>query len=174
MNTLPTKITLALLVAFAAAAHAESAGTTREQVRAELREAVRTGDVIAPGDRGLKLNELYPQRYGKPVVASATTRADVQGELAAARRFGELIPAGEGGRSFSERFPQRYPPFAVAASKTRAEVKAETLAASRNGDVFAAGEGDLTLDARYPERYSERGHHGRFMAAAPATDRSNQ
>ena len=174
MNTLPTKITLALLVAFAAAARAESAGTTREQVRAELREAVRTGDVIAPGDSGLKLNELYPQRYGKPVVGSATTRVEVQGELAAARRFGELIPAGEGGRSLREQFPQRYPSLEVAASRTRAEVKSETLAAIRNGEVFPAGESDLTLAARYPQLYGERGRHGRFMAAAPATDRSRQ
>ena len=40
-----------------------AAGKTREQVKAELAEATRTGDIIAPGESGLKLNELYPQRY---------------------------------------------------------------------------------------------------------------
>lgn len=30
-----------------------------------FQEAVRTGDLPAPGDSGLKLNELYPQRYAR-------------------------------------------------------------------------------------------------------------
>ncbi|HEY5580195.1 MAG TPA: DUF4148 domain-containing protein [Rhodoferax sp.] len=39
------------------------AGVTREQVKAELAEAVRTGDIMAGEESGLKLNELYPNRY---------------------------------------------------------------------------------------------------------------
>ena len=39
------------------------AGVTSEQVRAELSAAVRSGDVMAGGEIGLKLNELYPSRY---------------------------------------------------------------------------------------------------------------
>lgn len=38
-------------------------GLTREHVKAELAEAMRTGDIFAYGDRSLKLNELYPHRY---------------------------------------------------------------------------------------------------------------
>jgi hypothetical protein len=38
---------------------------TREQVKAELAEAQRTGDIIADGESGKKLNELYPSRYPK-------------------------------------------------------------------------------------------------------------
>ena len=174
MNTFKKPMPLALLLAFAATAHAEPAGITREQVRAELREAVRTGDVVAPGDSGLKLNELYPERYGKRVVRSDVTRADTKREFTVARRSGELIPAGEGADPLHTQFPQRYPALAVASSKTRAEVKAEALAAIRNGEVFAAGEGDLTLAARHPQHYHPPGEHGDFMAAAPAPARSGR
>ncbi len=38
-------------------------GKTREQVKAELAEALRTGDIVAGGDSGMKLNELFPNRY---------------------------------------------------------------------------------------------------------------
>lgn len=38
-------------------------GKTREQVRAELAEAVRTGDIIGNSELGLKLYEMYPDRY---------------------------------------------------------------------------------------------------------------
>jgi hypothetical protein len=34
----------------------------------KLREAQRTGDMVADGESGLKLNELYPNRY--PVKAA--------------------------------------------------------------------------------------------------------
>ena len=36
---------------------------TRAQVRAELIEAQRTGDIVANGELGLKLKEMYPARY---------------------------------------------------------------------------------------------------------------
>jgi hypothetical protein len=56
-------------------AKALPAGKTREQVRAEYDEAVRTGDIDAPGDVGLKMYELYPQRYAKARGADSATRA---------------------------------------------------------------------------------------------------
>ena len=39
------------------------AGVTRKQVKAELAEAIRTGDIMAGGESSLKLNELHPNRY---------------------------------------------------------------------------------------------------------------
>jgi hypothetical protein len=36
---------------------------SREEVRADLREAVRTGDIVANGETGMKLNEVFPGRY---------------------------------------------------------------------------------------------------------------
>ena len=74
MKLAPTATWL-LLAAIASVAHAE-APKSREQVKAELKEAIRTGDVLAGGDSGLKLNELYPQRYPR-VVAETKTRAEV-------------------------------------------------------------------------------------------------
>lgn len=53
-----------LLTLFAAAASAEP-GLTREQVKRELAEAIRTGDISPPGDSGLTLKQLYPDRYPK-------------------------------------------------------------------------------------------------------------
>ena len=39
--------------------------TGAEQVRAELAEAIRTGDMPAGGEGGQMLYELYPERYAK-------------------------------------------------------------------------------------------------------------
>jgi hypothetical protein len=38
---------------------------TREQVRAELDEAKRTGNMPAPDDSGCMLKDLYPDLYPK-------------------------------------------------------------------------------------------------------------
>ena len=42
-----------------------SAPKTREQVKAELAEAIRTGNILASGESGLKENQLNPQRYSR-------------------------------------------------------------------------------------------------------------
>jgi len=126
MNLARTTTSWLLLAAIASVAHAE-APKTREQVKAELKEAIRTGDVLAGGDSGLKMNELYPQRY--PHVAVETkTRAEVKTELAAAMREGTIVPAGEGGMTLRDEFPQRYPTVAVAPGRTREEVAQASLA----------------------------------------------
>ena len=72
-----TRITSAIVLALASlsAGHAmaadPSAPKTREQVKAELAEAIRTGDILADVDSGgnRKMNEVYPQRY--PLKAAA-------------------------------------------------------------------------------------------------------
>ena len=146
---------LFLLAAIAATAHAE-APKTREQVQAELREAIRTGDVLAGGDSGLKMNELYPQRYPRVVAVETKTRAQVQAELAEAIRSGTMVAAGEGGMSLRDEFPQRYPAVAVAPGRTREEVVAETREAIRSGDMYAAGEGAMKLNEERPQRYARQ------------------
>ena len=57
-----TPIATALLLLAAPALHAADAQTskTRDQVRAERAEAVRTGNVQADGESGLLLRELHP------------------------------------------------------------------------------------------------------------------
>lgn len=44
-------------------AAAKVAGKTRDQVKAKLVEAIRTGNIVAAGESSLKENELHPQRY---------------------------------------------------------------------------------------------------------------
>jgi hypothetical protein len=103
------------------------AGKTREQVRAELAEAQRTGDIVASKDAGndeyasgvgRKLNELNPAAYpAKPAVAGKT-REQVRAELAEAQRTGDIVAskdlgadeyASGAGRKLNELFPNNYP-----------------------------------------------------------------
>ncbi|HEY5582360.1 MAG TPA: DUF4148 domain-containing protein [Rhodoferax sp.] len=65
------------------------AGVTREQVKAELAEAVRTGDVMADGETGRKLNEVFPNGYPAKQVQSSVTREQVKAELAETVRTGD-------------------------------------------------------------------------------------
>ena len=67
-----------------------TAGKTRDQVRAELVEAQRTGNIQAFGNSGKNLNELYPNRYPAKAVAQGKTREQVLSELAQAQRSGEF------------------------------------------------------------------------------------
>ena len=44
---------------------------SREEVQAELRDAQRTGEMVAIGESGTKLNELFPGRYPRRWPAKA-------------------------------------------------------------------------------------------------------
>jgi len=162
MNFARTTVSLLLLAAMGSTAQAQSvvdavqSERTRDQVKAEFAEAVRTGNVVPAGDAGLRLNELYPQRYPQAAATVGVSRAQVKAELAEAIHNGDMVAAGEGDAKLNEKFPQRYPAKVVVTSaKTRAEVKAETLAAIRSGDVFAAGEGTMRLNQEFPQRYAK-------------------
>src|SRR5450830_231186 len=96
------------------------AGVTREQVKAELAAAVRTGDIMAGGESGLKLNELYPDRYPAKQVQSSVTREQVKAELAEAIRTGDYVAGGESGLKLNELYPNRYPAKQVQPSVTLA------------------------------------------------------
>jgi lambda repressor-like predicted transcriptional regulator len=151
------RTTVALLLLTTIAVHGANAQTTmtREQVKAELAEAIRTGNIPANGDSGLMLNELFPQRYPARDAQASRTREQVKAELAEAVRTGNMIAIGELGMKANEAFPNRYPPVAVAAGKTREQVKAETAEAIRTGDIIASGELGLKLNELYPQRYAK-------------------
>jgi hypothetical protein len=106
-----TKLAAALGVALSAAAFspswAQDAGPkTREQVRAELLEAQRTGDIMADGETGKKLNEVFPNAYPAKASTAGLTREQVRAELIEAQRRGDVMVDGESGRKLNELSPQ--------------------------------------------------------------------
>ena len=91
-----TKFTaISLVFASAMIASTSFAGVSREQVKAELVQAIRNGDMLADGESGLKLNEMYPDRYPAKQVQAGLTREQVKAELAEALRTGDFMVVGE-------------------------------------------------------------------------------
>ena len=169
----PTRRPLASLLAIAIAALATHARAqtplTRAEVIAQYEDAARTGDILAPGDSGKKLNELHPERYPGAARSPTLSRAQVVAELAAATRAGEVLAPGDSGLKMNERDPQRYPTALAAAGKTREQVRAETLEAIRTGDMLAAGDSGLRLNELYPQRYSAMARHDAARRSIVAT-----
>lgn len=165
------RTTFALLALCTLGAHEANAQSalTREQVKAELAEAIRTGDMVAAGDTGLKLNELSPYLYPKRPTQPGKTREQVRAELAEAIRTGDIVSAGDSALKRNEEFPDRYPPVTVAAGKTREQVNAETAEAIRTGDIVAAGELGLKMNELYPARYAKARSLYATQARSPAT-----
>lgn len=110
---------------------ANDAPVTREQVKAELAEAIRTGNIVT-GESGAKLNEQFPQLYPQQEAASSVTRAQVKAELAEAIRTGNMI-VGESGLKLNKIYPGNYPAQQHNSTVTRAQVKAELAQAISNG-----------------------------------------
>ena len=160
----------AVLLASALTTLAAQAHTplTRADVIAQYEEAARTGDLVAPGDSGLKLNELYPDRYPKAQVPIGLTRAQVVEELQAAVRSGDVLAGGDSGLKLNELYPLRYPRQATlaAAGKTRDQVRAETLEAIRTGDILAAGDSGLRRNELAPQLYPKARDAHRTVADA--------
>ena len=153
----PTHIVSALLLAIAATGAAQAQDIqSRDQVQAELSAAQRSGNLMAAGETGLTLRELFPERYAAPAPVAGKTRAQVLAELAEAQRRGELPLSGEAGFAMNQAYPTRYPATVVAGmQKTRAEVQAELAEARRNGDVLV-GDSSLTLREEFPQQYPQR------------------
>ena len=127
-------LALAALAAGNALAADAAAPKTRDQVRAELAEAQRTGDMVAHGNSGQKLNELYPSQYPAKAVTQGNTRAQVLAELVEAQRTGDIVAHGDSGQKLNELYPSQYPAKAVTQGNTRAQVLAELAQAKRSGE----------------------------------------
>jgi len=123
---------------------------TRELVKAELVEAIRTGDII-DGEGGLTRYERNPSAYPARAVAAGKTRDQVKAELREAIRIGDITDGYEGLTRY-ERNPSAYPARTLVAGKTRDEVKAELAEAIRTGDIVV-GESSLKLNEQHPGRY---------------------
>ena len=82
---------------------------TREQVRAELMEAIRTGNMPANDESGRLLNEVNPSAYPPKVMAPCKTRDEVRAELAQAQRTGNMPANDESGCMLRDMYPDLYP-----------------------------------------------------------------
>lgn len=113
---------------------ASDAPMSRAQVKAELAEAIRTGNIVV-GESGEHLNEIYPHNYAAQQSASTVTRAQVQAELAEAIGAGNMI-VGESSAKLNEVFPHNYSAQRDGASKSREQVRAELAEAAANGQLY--------------------------------------
>ena len=130
-------LSLAALVAGNAFAADASAPKTRDQVRAELLEAQRTGNIVAQGNSGKMLNELYPNQYPAKAAVQGYTREQVLADLAEAKRTGNIIAPGNSGKMLNELYPSQYPAKAVAHGLSREQVVAELEQAQHSGDNYS-------------------------------------
>lgn len=128
-------ITLAAFSAAPAMAADAHAPDSRHHVQTELAEAVRTGELLADGESGLKRNELFPGNYPAKPSQPGETRAQVKAELAEATRTGDMLADGESGLKRNELFPGNYPARSTEPGKTRAQVQAELFEAIRTGTM---------------------------------------
>jgi hypothetical protein len=155
-------IALSTLVAGHAFAADAFVGKTREQVRAELIQAQRNGDLIADGETGARYKDLAPHLYAQPVAVSKS-RAEVKAELAEAIRTGDIVADGQTGAKANELFPAQYAQAradkavtaTAAVGKTRAEVKAELAEALRTGDYVADGQTGAKANELFPGKYAQ-------------------
>lgn len=82
---------------------------TREQVRIELMDAIRTGDLPANDETGRMLNEVNPSAYPPKPSAACKTREQVRAELADAHRTGNLPASHDSGCMHRNMHPHRDP-----------------------------------------------------------------
>ena len=151
-RTASTLLGFVLTAFLGTVAHAQG-GLTREQVKAQLTEAQRTGNIIAGGESGLTQRELNPYRYSA-APALTNTRAQVVRELAEATRNGDLLAAGDSGLRLNELNARAYPAQPVAQGKSRTQVQAELREALRTGDILAGGELALPRNQLSPAHYA--------------------
>jgi len=136
----------------------QSAPLTREQVRAELSQAMRSGEMLSRGEASMTLREINPRAYPPPAATVSKTRSQVAQELNQAMRTGEILAAGESGAKLNEIAPGSYPSQAVTAqAKTRDEVRHELEEAIFHGEMMANGEDGRSVKEVFPGLY--RGSH---------------
>jgi hypothetical protein len=108
-RTYLTAIALAATLAGGQAFAADtSTGKTRDQVRAELKEAVRTGNIMGNSESGRMRNEINPSQYPAQPMTQGNTRAEVVAELKEAVRTGNMLANDETGRMRNEVNPSQY------------------------------------------------------------------
>ena len=120
--------TIAFSLVTLAASHAmamSSAPLTREQVRAELEQAQRSGDIIGQSDTGKMLIEMYPGKYPTKPASQGKTREQVRAELTQAQVSGDIMAGSDRGKMLNEVTPGKYPAKPATQGITREQVRAE-------------------------------------------------
>ena len=137
LSTVGSVMTLALTALAAGHTLAADPGMpkTRAEVRQELEEAKRTGDIPANDESGLKLNEEFPQRYPPKAKEPGLTREQVRQELKEAQRTGEIPANDESNMQLHELYPSRYPQQDNGPRLTREEVRQELDRARKAGEI---------------------------------------
>ena len=116
---------------------------TREQVRQELMEAIRTGNIPCNDDSARLMREIFPSRYPQAPAVESKTREQVQQELQEAIRSGNVQCNNESGMlTQREANPSRYPPAPASPGKSREAVKEELREAIRTGTMPKNSESD--------------------------------
>ena len=141
------------LVALVGSTQVLAQARSRDEVKAELAEARRSGNLLVPGEAGLPLNQLLPNLYPSVPPAIGKTTEEARRELAEALRSGEILAGGELVHYRYEERPDLYPQVAAAPGKTREGVKAELFAAIATGDVIAGGELGLKQNELNPQHF---------------------
>lgn len=109
LNTI-SSLSLVLLALCAGQVMAQNSGPkTRAEVKAELMEAIRTGNMPANNETGQMLNELNPSAYPPKPVVACKTREEVRAELAEAQRTGNMMAPGEAGCLLKDLYPDLFP-----------------------------------------------------------------
>lgn len=128
------------------------AGKTREQVRQELMEAIRTGNIPCNDDSGRLMREVYPSNYPQAPAEQAKTRAQVEAELQEAIRTGNVM-CNNSGVLERQANPSQYPAAPATAGKTREQVQQELRDAIRTGDMPADSDSGLKMREAHPGMY---------------------
>jgi len=130
---------IALGLAALTAGHALAADPikpkTRAEVRKELEEAKKMGEIPANDETGLLLRDEFPQRYPPKATGPSLTREQVRKELEEAKRTGEIPANDETGMQLHELYPSRYPQQENGPRLTREQVKQELDRARKAGEI---------------------------------------
>ncbi len=137
LSTVGSAFTLALAALSAGHTFAADpvAPKTRAEVRKELEDARKMGEIPANDESGLLLREEFPQRYPPKATGPSITREQVRKELQEAQRLGEIPANDESNMQLHELYPSRYPQQANGPRLTREEVKQELERARKAGEI---------------------------------------
>ena len=121
---------------------------SREQVKAELAEAIRTGDIVVISRRGLKANQVAPHLYPAPAAEPVKSREAINAELNEAITSGDVVVSSRKGLKANQIRPDLYPAKPVVEGKTRQQVIEERDLAISRGELLNRHRGGGSLFTR--------------------------